>query len=316
MKRILVTGAAGFIASHLCERLVAQGHQVVGVDNFITGSRKNLALLENNNQFSLIEADVSRPPEKYLSDQDRFDEIYHLASPASPEGYYKQPIATYLVNAFGTHYLAEYAHKHNSILFFASTSEVYGDPLEHPQKESYWGNVHIRGKRSCYDESKRFGEMVQEVWLREYQLQVRTVRIFNTYGPRMDPQDGRVIPNFITQALQNQPLTIYGDGSQTRSFCYVDDLVSGIIAVMQGPETQGKYYNLGNPDEYTMLELAQVIKQTLQSDSEIVYKPLPEDDPTRRRPDITRIKTDLGWEPTTTLTDGLSQTIEYFRSII
>lgn len=312
--RILVTGAAGFIPSHLCEVLINQGHTIVGVDNFITGNKANLSQIIDHQAFTFIEADVTQPTSAYLPNDATFDQIYHMASPASPRGYYKKPVETYLVNSFGTHYLAAYAHQIKARFFYASTSEVYGDPLEHPQKESYWGNVHIRGLRSCYDVSKRFGEMVQEVWLREHDLQVRTVRIFNTYGPRMDPEDGRVIPNFITQALQNQPLTVYGDGSQTRSFCYVDDLVEGIIKIMES-DSQGEYFNLGNPDEYTMLELANIIKKQTNSNSEIIYKPLPEDDPTRRKPDITKVSTQLGWYPTTSLTDGLTRTIDYFRSI-
>lgn len=315
-KKILVTGAAGFIPSHLCDRLIEQGDDVVGVDNFVTGRRDNLEQLLDHPNFTLIQADISQPVENYLNNQGPFDQIYHLASPASPEGYYKEPILTYQANGFGTHYLAEYAHQHDSIFFFASTSEVYGDPLEHPQKESYWGNVHIRGKRSCYDVSKRFGEMVQEVWLREKNLQTRTVRIFNTYGPRMDPMDGRVIPNFITQALKGEAITIYGDGSQTRSFCYVDDLVEGIMEVMNSPEAQGDYFNLGNPDEYTMLELAKIIKETVGSNSEIVYRPLPEDDPTQRRPDISKINSRLGWKPQTPLSNGLGKTIEYFKALV
>lgn len=316
MKRILVTGAAGFIPSHVCEQLIDKGYQVTGVDNFITGNKKNLSAILAHERFTFIEADASQPPARYLPKNSKFDQIYHLASPASPRGYYEEPIKTYQVNAFGTHYLAEFAHQQQARLFYASTSEVYGDPLEHPQKETYWGNVHIRGLRSCYDVSKRFGEMVQEVWLREHKLQVRTVRIFNTYGPRMDPQDGRVIPNFVTQALRNEPITVYGDGSQTRSFCYVDDLVSGIITVMESDKAQGNYYNLGNPDEYTMLDLATVIKDTIGSKSEIVHQPLPEDDPTRRRPDISKIKADLDWRPNTTLKEGLAKTIEYFKSVV
>lgn len=313
---ILITGAAGFIGSHLTESLVEQGHSVVGVDNFLTGKRANLTPVLERDNFRLIEADASLPPKTYLPEDLSFDQIYHLASPASPEGYYQHPVATYMVNAMGTHHLAEYAHQQGAVLLFASTSEVYGDPLVHPQSETYWGNVHIRGKRSCYDESKRFGEMVQEVWLREKQLQVRTVRIFNTYGPRMDPQDGRVIPNFLTQALTNQPLTVYGDGSQTRSLCYVDDLVKGLMVVMNSPDAQGDYFNLGNPDEYTMLQLAELIKSITRSGSEIIYKPLPEDDPTKRRPDISKIQSRLGWQPSTTLEGGLDRTITYFRQAL
>lgn len=314
-KTILVTGAAGFIASHLCEVLLDKAYHVVGVDNLITGNLTNLEAIKDNPKFKFIQADVAQPVSNYLPSDLQLDQIYHLASPASPKGYYKHPVLTYSVNAFGTHYLAEYAHRHTARLFYASTSEVYGDPLEHPQTETYWGNVHIRGQRSCYDVSKRFGEMVQEVWLQKYQLEVRTVRIFNTYGPRMDPEDGRVIPNFINQALRNEPITIYGDGSQTRSFCYVSDLVEGIVKVMESDQTQGEYYNLGNPDEYTMLELAQIIKDTIGSQSEFVYQPLPEDDPARRRPDITKIQNAVEWQPETSLTAGLAKTIEYFKQL-
>lgn len=316
MKRVLVTGAAGFIPSHLVEQLLQKGYQVTGVDNYITGNNSNLSKALDSENFTFIEADVSTPPQSYLPKDATFDYIYHMASPASPKGYYEEPVATYKVNAFGTHFLAEYASSQNAIFFYASTSEVYGDPLEHPQKETYWGNVHIRGLRSCYDVSKRFGEMVQEVWMRSADLQVRTVRIFNTYGPRMDPEDGRVIPNFVTQALKNEPITVYGDGSQTRSFCFVDDLVQGILAVVESDKTQGKYFNLGNPDEYTMLELAQIIKKVTKSSSEIIHKPLPEDDPTRRRPDISLVTKAVDWKPSTSLEDGLTKTIEYFKNVI
>jgi len=315
MKHILITGAAGFISSHLCERLLEKGYHITGVDNFITGNKNNLSEILDHEAFEFIEADASVKPSEYLPKDSTFDEIYHMASPASPRGYYLEPVKTYEINSFGTHYLAEFAHQTKAKLFFASTSEVYGDPQVHPQTEDYWGNVHIRGVRSCYDVSKRFGEMVQEVWMRQYDLQVRTVRIFNTYGPRMDPQDGRVIPNFITQALKNEDLTVYGDGSQTRSFCFVDDLVNGIIQIMESGE-QGEYYNLGNPDEYTMLDLAKVIKDATQSKSEIVFKPLPEDDPTRRKPDISKVSQALGWKPSTSLQDGLVKTIDYFQSVV
>ena len=316
MKKILVTGAAGFIPSHLCESLIEAGNEVWGVDNFITGNKRNLIGLETHDRFHFIEANVSQAVTGYLPEGLEVDQIYHMASPASPRGYYENPIETYMVNAFGSHYLADYAKQIGARFFFASTSEVYGDPLEHPQKESYWGNVNIRGLRSCYDVSKRFGEMVQEVWMRTHALQVRTIRIFNTYGPRMDPRDGRVIPNFLTQALKNEPLTVYGDGQQTRSFCYVDDLVRGILLIMESENGQGQVYNVGNPVENTMLELAEMIKKIVGSSSEIVYKARPEDDPSRRRPDITKVKTELGWEPQTNLEDGLVKTIEYFKSVL
>lgn len=316
MRRILVTGGAGFIGSHLCERLVEDGNQVVAVDNFLTGSKRNVQHLIDKKNFSLVEADVSQPINKYLEKKLRFDEIFHLASPASPRGYQDNPIPTYMVNAFGTHFLAEYASQVGAKFMFASTSEVYGDPLEHPQKEEYWGNVHIRGLRSCYDVSKRFGEMVQTVWEREKGLDIRTIRIFNTYGPRMDPKDGRVFPNFITQALKNKPITVYGNGSQTRSFCYVTDLVRGLMMLMQNDKARGKAFNIGNPLEHSILEMAEMIKKLTDSDSEIVFEDLPQDDPSRRKPDISRAKDVLGWEPEVGLEEGLKKTIEYFRGVV
>lgn len=313
-KQILVTGAAGFIASHVVEQLLSQGHQVLGVDNFLTGNRANLTIALAHHNFEFLEADVSQPVAHYLPEHRQFEEIYHLASPASPRGYQDNPIATYLVNGFGTHYLCEYAAKTKATILYSSTSEVYGDPLVHPQPESYWGNVSIRGVRACYDESKRFGEMVQTVWAREHQVTTKTVRIFNTYGPRMDPRDGRVFPNFISQALTNKPITVYGDGTQTRSFCFVSDLVNGIIATMQANETKGDVVNLGNPEEHSMLEMAELIKELTGSNSDIVFEPLPQDDPTRRQPDISKAKALLSWEPTVSLKDGLTQTIEYFKT--
>ena len=315
MKNILVTGGSGFIGSHLCEKLIENGNKVVSVDNFITGNKSNIEDLLGNENFEFIEADVSKPVNSYLGDREDFEQIYHMASPASPRGYQDNPVATYMVNSFGMHYLAEYATKIGARLMFASTSEVYGDPKEHPQQEEYWGNVHIRGVRACYDVSKRCGEMVQTVWARSHGLDIRTIRIFNTYGPRMDPKDGRVMPNFLTQAIKGEPITVYGDGSQTRSFCYVDDLVRGFILVMESDAAKGEAYNLGNPDEYTMLELAELIKKVTNTSSEIVYKPLPEDDPTRRRPDTTKIETALGWKPSTDLLTGLEKTIEYFKAV-
>ncbi len=313
--KILVTGGAGFIGSHLCERLAGENHEVWGVDNFITGNHENLADLQGNDLFHLIEADVARPAGEYLPAEVEFERIYHLASPASPRGYMDNPIPTYMVNSFGTHHLCEYASKIGARMLFASTSEVYGEPLEHPQKESYWGNVHIRGVRACYDVSKRFGEMVQTVWRRQNGLDIRTVRIFNTYGPRMDPKDGRIIPNFMTQALKGEPITVYGDGSQTRSYCYVDDLVEGIELVMESEKTAGEAYNLGNPDEYTVLAMAKLIKKATGSDSQITYGDLPEDDPTRRRPVIDKVREATGWEPKVGLEEGLANTIEYFKSL-
>ncbi len=311
MKNVLVTGAAGFIGSFLCEELVKKGQRVIAVDNLITGSEENLKGLKDENKIVWIKADVSRPVDEYLNES--VEEIYHLASPASPRGYQDKPVETYMVNSFGTHYLAEAAHKMGAKLLFASTSEVYGDPLEHPQKEEYWGNVNIRGIRSCYDVSKRFGEMVQTVWAREKGVDIRTVRIFNTYGPRMDPKDGRIFPNFITQALKGEPITVYGDGSQTRSFCFVSDLVAGMMAVMETDNARDEVYNLGNPQEETVLTTAKKIKAMTQSESKIVFEPLPQDDPSRRRPDIGKIKSEIGWEPNVDLETGLRETINYFR---
>lgn len=312
MKVVLVTGGAGFIGSHLIDRLLEEGKTVIAVDNFITGNSSNISHLAGNRRFRFIRADASRPPETYLPSHN-VSEIYHLASPASPRGYQDHPIETYCVNSFGTHYLLEFAKKTNAKFLFASTSEVYGDPLEHPQKESYWGNVHTLGVRACYDESKRFGEMTTMVFHREFKLKIRIVRIFNTYGPRMDPRDGRVIPNFLTQALVGKPITVYGDGSQTRSFCYVSDMVDGILRAMRMAQTEGQVFNVGNPDEYTMLTLAKKIKKAVGSSSRIVFSNLPEDDPSRRKPDISQAKLILGWSPKVSLDEGLRPTIAYFK---
>jgi nucleoside-diphosphate-sugar epimerase len=313
MKNILVTGGAGFIGSHLCDRLIENGNKVVCVDNFITGNRSNIDHLRKNKNFVLIEADASEDASTYLKKYSRIDEIYHLASPASPRGYQEAPIATYKVNSFGTHHLLTFAQEKGVKFLFASTSEVYGDPQIHPQKESYWGNVNPHGVRACYDESKRFGEMVCMVFFREFGLDVRVVRIFNTYGPRMHPKDGRVIPNFITQALQNKPITVNGDGSQTRSFCYVSDIVEGIMKAMSQSKTKGQVFNLGNPDEYTMLNLAKKVKKIITTQSKIVFKILPEDDPAKRKPDISKTHEFLDWNPKVKFDQGLKTTIEYFK---
>lgn len=313
MKNSLVTGGAGFIGSHLCDYLLKRERRVFCVDNFITGNRENVAHLVGNANFSLIEADASQPTENYLSPGQNIDEIFHLASPASPRGYQDSPIETYLVNSFGTHYLLLLAKAKKAKFLFASTSEVYGDPLEHPQKETYWGNVNPHGIRSCYDESKRFGEMATMVFCRKFALDVRLIRIFNTFGPRMDPKDGRVIPNFITQALAQKPITVYGDGKQTRSFCYVSDMARGIIKAMEHTNSKSDVFNLGNTEEYQMLDLAKKIKKTTGSTSKIVFQKLPDDDPSRRKPDISKAKKVLGWKPKISFTDGLQSTIEYFQ---
>jgi nucleoside-diphosphate-sugar epimerase len=314
MAKILITGGSGFIGSHLADELIKIGDQVWVVDNFITGNKKNIEQLLDNPNFTFIEASVTQPVENYLDPELKFEQIYHMASPASPRGYQDNPIATYEVNSFGTHYLAAHATNIGARLLYASTSEVYGEPLEHPQKETYWGNVNIRGIRSCYDVSKRFGEMVQTVWAREKNLDIRTVRIFNTYGPRMDPLDGRIIPNFVTQALKNEAITVYGDGSQTRSFCFVSDLVRGLIQVMNSEKARGEVYNLGNPDERTVLDVAKLIVEVMGSKSEITFLDRPLDDPSRRKPDITKITTEIGWQPEVEFSVGLQQTIEYFEN--
>jgi len=315
MENILITGGAGLIGSHLSESLIGQGFNLTCVDNFITGNKRNIEGLINNPQFNLIEADVSQPLSHLLPPSINFKYIFHLASPASPIGYGKHPIETYKVNSFGTHHLLELAQKHSARFLFSSTSEIYGDPLEHPQKESYWGNVNPNGERSCYDESKRFGEMACKTFHRQFQLDTRIIRIFNTYGPRNDPQDGRVVPNFIMQALQNKPLTVYGDGLQTRSFCYVSDLVKGIEKMMFSPDLAGEVINLGNPVEFTVMELAKQVIELTGSKSEIIYKQLPADDPKQRRPDISKARQLLNWEPEISLKEGLIPTIAYFRNL-
>ncbi len=315
-KHILVTGGAGFIGSHLVDRLLSDGARVTVVDNFITGNKNNLSAALQSPNFTFIKADVINQPKAYLPQDIHLDGIFHLASPASPVGYGNHPIETYQVNGFGTHYLAEYAYAAGIPILYTSTSEAYGDPQVHPQVETYWGNVNPVGPRACYDESKRFGEMVLTTLHREKNLDAKIVRIFNTYGPRMDVNDGRVIPNFIKQCLHQEPITIYGDGNQTRSFCFVSDLVEFLIRNFMTPETTGEVVNIGNPDEYTMLDFAMKIKELTQSNSEITYVPLPVDDPTRRKPDITKAKQLLGYEPQVSLDDGLVQTIEYFKSIL
>lgn len=317
-KRVLVTGAAGFIGSHLCDGLLSAGATVVGVDNLLTGNKKNLESAASHPEFRFIKADAVNSPETYLPEGTKFDVIFHFASPASPPLYQKYPVETYLINSLGTHNLLQYliATNQEARFIFASTSEIYGDPKEHPQKETYWGNTNPNGIRACYDESKRYGEMVCGVHLRNFDLDTRIIRIFNTFGPRMNPKDGRVIPNFITQVLGNQPLTIYGDGKQTRSLCYITDLVEGILAIGSSDTMKGETFNLGNPAEMTVVEIAKMIKVVSGASSSFVYKPLPEDDPTQRKPDITKIKKVLGWEPKVNLKDGLSQTLTYFKNVM
>jgi dTDP-glucose 4,6-dehydratase len=308
--RVLITGAAGFLGSHLADRFLRDGHHVVGLDNFITGNPENIAHLTGNPHFEFVRHNVST----YTYIAGHLDGVLHFASPASPIDYLEHPIATLKVGALGTHNALGLAKAKSARFFLASTSEVYGDPLEHPQTESYWGNVNPIGPRGVYDEAKRFAEAMTMAYHRSHGVDTRIVRIFNTYGPRMRPRDGRVVSNFIVQALTREPITIYGDGSQTRSFCYVDDEVEGIYRLfMHGDE---KPTNIGNPTEYTVKELAEVVVELTGTASEIVYRDLPVDDPKVRRPDISRAKQVLGWEPKVPLREGVERTIAYFRSLL
>ena len=309
-KRILITGGAGFIGSHLCEHFLKKGFKVVCLDNFITGSKKNIAHLLPGKDFSLIFANISQ--KTYLPG--KIDIVMHFASPASPPDYLKYPIATLKVGSLGTHIALGIAKKHRAKFMLASTSEVYGDPLVSPQPESYWGHVNPVGPRGVYDEAKRFSEAMTLAYHREHGIDTKIVRIFNTYGPRMRPEDGRVIPNFISQALLGKPLTVYGDGSQTRSYCYVDDLVEGIDKALFSKLNTP--VNVGNPNEMSVLKLAKLIIKLTGSKSTIVYKPLPVDDPKRRCPNIALAKKTLKWAPKVALEDGLSQTIAYFAGVI
>jgi dTDP-glucose 4,6-dehydratase len=308
--RIVVTGAAGFLGSHLTDKLLGKGHEVVGIDNFITGSRVNLAHLEENDRFSLIEHDVS----KSIQVEGAVDGVLHFASPASPIDYLELPIQTLKVGSLGTHNSLGLAMAKGARFLLASTSEVYGDPQEHPQPESYWGHVNPIGPRGVYDEAKRFAEAMTMAYHRYHRLDTRIVRIFNTYGPRMRPSDGRVVSNFIVQALEGTLLTIYGDGSQSRSFCYVDDLIEGIVRLFESDEHDP--VNIGNPNEFTVRELADIVIRVTESASEVVLEPLPTDDPKQRQPDISRAKQLLGWEPKVPLEDGLARTVPYFRERI
>jgi len=312
--RILITGAAGFLGSHLCDRLLSDGHSVIGMDNFITGNPNNLAHLAGNQEFSFIRHDVSN----FIFVPGSMDAVLHFASPASPNphsrfGYVNLPIQTMKAGALGTHNSLGVARVHSARFLLASTSEIYGDPLEHPQTESYWGHVDPIGTRSVYDEAKRFAEALTMAYHRFHGINTRIVRIFNTYGPRMHLDDGRVVPNFLKQALMGEPLTIYGDGSQTRSFCYVDDLIDGIVKLLYSSEHEP--VNIGNPVETTILEFANIINELTGNKGGIVYKPgqRGEGDPQRRRPDITRAREKLDWEPKVSLEEGLRCTIPYFR---
>jgi dTDP-glucose 4,6-dehydratase len=305
----LVSGAAGFIGSHLCDRLLAEGHSVVGLDNLITGSRRNLAHLAHHPEFDFIEQDVTRP----LGLWARFDHVWHLASLASPKEYLAHPIETLESGSAGTRNLLELARRDGARFLVTSTSECYGDPLEHPQVETYWGHVNPVGLRSCYDESKRYAEALTMAYHRYYGVRTNIARIFNTYGPRMALKDGRVVPAFLDQALQGKPLTIFGDGTQTRSFCYVSDMVEGLVRLASSEERLP--VNLGNPVELTILQFAERIRALMDSKLPIVFEPLPEDDPQKRRPDITKAKRILGWEPKVALEDGLRETVEYFKAL-
>lgn len=309
MKNILVTGGAGFIGSHLCDKLLEQGNHVICLDNFFTGSRKNVTHLFGNPEFELIRHDIVEPIILEV------DQIYNLACPASPIHYQYNAIKTIKTNVLGVTNMLDLADETKARILQASTSEVYGDPIVHPQKETYWGNVNPIGIRSCYDEGKRVAETLMMDYHRQHNVGIRIIRIFNTYGPRMAQNDGRVVSNFIIQALKNEDITIYGDGSQTRSFCYVDDLVRGMIALMNTEGFMGPV-NVGNDGEYTILDLAKMIIELTNSNSQIVFKPLPSDDPCQRRPDLTLAKEKLNYVPMVHVKDGLMKTIEYFANVI
>ncbi|HEX5432377.1 MAG TPA: UDP-glucuronic acid decarboxylase family protein [Bryobacteraceae bacterium] len=308
--RHLVSGAAGFIGSHLCERLLADGQEVLALDNLITGSKRNLEHLEGNSNFRFEERDVALP----LQLRGRFDAVWHLASLASPKHYLAHPIETLESGSSGTRNMLEIARQNGARFLLTSTSECYGDPLEHPQKETYWGNVNPVGERSCYDESKRYAEAMTMAYHRAHGVHVHIARIFNTYGPRMALDDGRVVPAFLDQALRGEPLTIFGDGSQTRSFCYVSDMVEGLIRL--GDSREPYPVNLGNPLELSILEFAERIRRLMNANLEIVYRPLPSDDPRKRRPDSSKAKRILDWEPKVSLEEGLKETVDYFKGLM
>jgi UDP-glucuronate decarboxylase len=310
MKRILITGGAGFLGSHLCEHLLAQGHDIICLDNFFTGSKNNILHLLSNPHFEQIRHDIINPI--FLE----VEEIYNLACPASPVHYQYNPIKTIKTNVMGAINTLGLAKRVRATILQASTSEVYGDPEVHPQKEDYWGRVNPIGIRSCYDEGKRAAECLMMDYHRQNHVNIKIVRIFNTYGPRMAPDDGRVVSNFIVQALRGEDITVFGDGSQTRSFCYVDDMIDGLIRMMGTPKGFLGPVNLGNPAEFTILELAEILIRMTGSRAKIVFKPLPQDDPTQRKPDITLAQKKLGWQPRVPLEEGLAKTIEYFRGVI
>ena len=317
MQTVLVAGGAGFIGSHLCKKLLTQEYKVICVDNLVTGSKDNLKNLRKDKNFTFLEKDITHPLDQGIN----ADYIFHLASPASPNkksprSYINHPLETLLANSLGTYNLLELAKKTSAKFLYVSSSEVYGDPAVSPQKEDYFGNVNPNGVRSVYDEGKRFGEAITMNYVREYGLNARIIRIFNTYGPMMQPDDGRVVSNFITQAISKQPLTVYGSGQQTRSFCFVDDMVDGLILAMFSDKTKGEVLNLGNPDERKILEFASLIKKLTGSASEIVFEDLPTDDPKERKPDIAKAKELIGWQPKVSIEQGLEKTVQYFKSVI
>ncbi|SHE59014.1 UDP-glucuronate decarboxylase [Loktanella atrilutea] len=309
-KTILVTGGAGFLGSHLCDRLIADGHHVICLDNFHTGRRSNIAHLLHHDRFEVVRQDVTDPVRAEVQ------EIYNLACPASPVHYQADPVRTVQTNVIGAINMLDLARRTGARLFHASTSEVYGDPLVHPQTEDYLGNVNPTGPRACYDEGKRCAETLLSDGRRQHGLRLRMARIFNTYGPRMRPDDGRVVSNFIVQALRGEPLTVYGSGEQTRSFCYVDDLIAGVVALMAAPDDVPQPVNLGNPVEFTMLQLARLVLDLTGSRARLDMRPLPQDDPVQRRPDITRATTHLDWQPAVPLREGLIRTIAHFDSVL
>ncbi|TXJ56041.1 SDR family oxidoreductase [Brachyspira aalborgi] len=309
MKRIIITGGAGFLGSHLCERLLNEGNHIICIDNFFTGSYENIKHLTNNKNFEIIRHDIIAPIHIEC------DEIYNFACPASPIHYQRNPVHTFKTSVFGILNMLNLARECNARLLQASTSEVYGDPLEHPQKETYWGHVNPDGIRSCYDEGKRGAETLMMDYNRQYKTDIKIIRIFNTYGPRMNENDGRVVSNFIIQALKNIPITVYGDGSQTRSFCYCDDLIDGTIKMMNRENFIGPV-NLGNPIEMPVIDFAKIIIKATNSKSEIIFKELPKDDPVKRQPDISLAKEKLNWQPKYNLEDGLKKTIEYFEDYL
>ena len=312
MANILVTGGVGFLGSNLCKTLIEKGHHVMALDNLYTGSLNNIISIADHPHFNFAQEDV-RIPFNFKND---FDQIYNLACPASPIHYQKTPLKTMQTSIYGAFHVLEFAQQNQSKVLQASTSEVYGDPKIHPQPENYWGNVNPHGLRSCYDEGKRAAESIFFDFHRQFQLPIKIVRIFNTFGPFMNPKDGRVVSNFMMQALQNEDITIYGDGQQTRSFCYVDDLIRGLIVMMQSDENVTGPINLGTTYEFSMLELAEKIIQLTHSQSKIIFKPLPKDDPRERQPDLTLAKEQLNWEPQVSFEEGLLRTIDYFKGVV